>query len=91
MGARLAAVGGGVLLGAAGQDYAYRGRFEGQGCLAGTGGQFLGAVRKGLGTLLADPAGQEGLRVVANPLVEQSRDFTADIGSVIQARQFEAL
>lgn len=45
----------------------------------------------GQGALFTDPARQKGLGVVADPLVEQSPDLTADVGGVIQAREFKAL
>ncbi len=43
------------------------------------------------GTLLAHPARQQGLGVVAHPLVQQGRDFATNIRCVVQARQFETL
>jgi hypothetical protein len=45
----------------------------------------------GQGALFADPPRQEGLRVIADPLVEQGCDLAADIGGVVQAREFKTL
>lgn len=43
------------------------------------------------GPLFAYPAGQESLRIVADPLIEQCCDLATNVGGVVQTRQFEAL
>jgi hypothetical protein len=45
----------------------------------------------GEGALFAHPARQEGLRVIAYPLVEQSGHLATDVGGVVQARKLKAL
>jgi hypothetical protein len=37
----------------------------------------------GQGAILADPSGEQGLRTVLNPLVEQRRNFPTKIGRMI--------
>ena len=56
-------------------------------------------VRRGLGVrglnsalpLLNEPAGDHGVGVFVEPLVEQGRDFFAEIGRVTEAGEFVAL
>ena len=58
-----------------------------------------GLVRSGLGfrgehrtfALLDQPAGDHGVGVFVEPLVEQGRDLLAEIGRVTEAREFVAL
>jgi len=58
-----------------------------------------GLVRSGLGfrgenrafALLDQPAGDHGVRVFVEPLVEQGRDLLTEIGRVTEAREFVAL
>jgi len=65
-------------------------------CGRGFGG---GLVRRGLGfrgehgalALLDQPAGDHGVGVFVEPLVEQGRDLLAKIGRVVEAREFVAL
>ena len=58
-----------------------------------------GLVRRGLGfrsangafALLDEPAGDHGVGVFVEPLVEEGRDLLAEIGRVAEAREFVAL